>query len=168
LEVDDEAHPSTQTHGRNQRKTPQLVKSKFGPKNLQKSQKWKTLQRKIGDDSTQKDSYIDANQEFTRCGNHPNILPLFGRFGRSHTSLLSSLRHEAHTTPSKNEDLKLKGWERDTSHNSTMVLFIAKTKRLECPYGLKEKLHLMKVVWSDFHCAAPDAIEPTIFHFTST
>jgi hypothetical protein len=24
------------------------------------------------------------------------------------------------------------------------------------------------VVWSDFHCVAPDAIEPTIFHFTFT
>jgi hypothetical protein len=49
----------------------------------------------------QKDSYIDANQMFTRCGNHPNILSLFGRLGRSPTSLLSSLRHEACTTPSK-------------------------------------------------------------------
>jgi hypothetical protein len=46
------------------------------------------LQLKIGDDSTQKDSYIDANKEFTRCGNHPNILSLFTRLGRSHTSLL--------------------------------------------------------------------------------
>jgi hypothetical protein len=65
-------------------------------KYLQKSQKWEILQLKIGDDSTQKDSYIDTNQEFTRCGNHPNILPLFRRLGRSLTSLLSSLRYEAH------------------------------------------------------------------------
>jgi hypothetical protein len=35
-------------------------------------------------------------------------------------------------------------WERDTSHNSPMVLFIAKTKRLECPCGLKGKLYVMK------------------------
>jgi hypothetical protein len=70
-------------------------------KYLQESQKWKTLQLKIGDDSTQKDSYIDANQESTRCENHPIILPLFGRSGRTLTSLLSSLRHEAHTTTSK-------------------------------------------------------------------
>jgi hypothetical protein len=67
-----------------------LLKSwsqKSGQKHLWNSQKWKTLQLKIGDDLTQIDSYIDANQEFTRCENHPNILPLFGRLGR----LLSSL-----------------------------------------------------------------------------
>jgi hypothetical protein len=56
---------------------------------LQKSQKWKILQLNKGDESTQKDSYIDANQEFTRCGNHPNILSLFERLGD--LSLLSSL-----------------------------------------------------------------------------
>jgi hypothetical protein len=93
LEVDDDAHPITEIHRMNQRKTPQIVKSKIGQKIPPKIM--------VGDDSTQKDSYIDASQEFTRCGNHPNILPLFGRLMRSLTSLLSSLRHEAHTTPSK-------------------------------------------------------------------
>jgi hypothetical protein len=53
--------------------------------------KMKKLQHEIGDDLTQKHGYIDVNQEFTRCGNHPNILPLFGRLRRSLTSLLSSL-----------------------------------------------------------------------------
>jgi hypothetical protein len=38
-------------------------------------------------DSTQKDSYIDTNQESTRCRNHPNILQLFGRLEKSLTSL---------------------------------------------------------------------------------
>jgi hypothetical protein len=102
------------------------------------------LKLKIGDDSTQKDSYIDANQGFTMCETHPNILSLFGRLGRSITSLLSSLRHEAHPHVSKMKSKRLGGWERDASHNSPMVLFIVKTKRLEHPYGLKEKLHLMK------------------------
>jgi hypothetical protein len=32
LEVGDEAHPSTQIHGRNQRKTTQIMKLKIGPK----------------------------------------------------------------------------------------------------------------------------------------
>jgi hypothetical protein len=32
LEVDDEAYPSIQIHGRNRRKIPQIVKSKIGPK----------------------------------------------------------------------------------------------------------------------------------------
>jgi hypothetical protein len=91
-------------------------------------------------DSIQKDSYVDANQESTRYGNHPIILPLFERLRKTLTSLLSSLRYEAHTTPSKNEDLKPRGWEKNSSHNSPMVLFIVKTKRLECPYRLKRKL----------------------------
>jgi hypothetical protein len=38
-----------------------LWSQKSGQKYLQKSRKWKTLQLKIRDDSTQKDSYIDAN-----------------------------------------------------------------------------------------------------------
>jgi hypothetical protein len=56
-----------------------------------------------------KNSYIEAYQEFTWCVNHPNILSLFRRLGRSLTSLLSSLGYEAHTIPSKNEDLKPRG-----------------------------------------------------------
>jgi hypothetical protein len=75
-------------------KTPQIARSKIG----QKIMKIKTLQLKIGDDLTVKHGYIDANQEFTRCRNHSNILPLFAGLGISLTSLLSSLRlHEAHS-----------------------------------------------------------------------
>jgi hypothetical protein len=74
----------------------------LGQRYFQKSKKErKILQHEEGDDSIQKHNYIDVNQEFTRCGNHPNILPLFGRLGRSFTSLLSSLRHEAHPHLSK-------------------------------------------------------------------
>jgi hypothetical protein len=61
------------------------------PKIHSKITKWKTLHLKIGDDSTQKYGYIDANQEFARCGSHPNILPLVRRLGRSLTSLFSFL-----------------------------------------------------------------------------
>jgi hypothetical protein len=68
-----------------------LWSQKWGQKYLQKSQKWKILQLKIGDELTQIHRCIDANQEFTRCRNHPNILPLFGRSGKSLISLLSSL-----------------------------------------------------------------------------
>jgi hypothetical protein len=32
LEIGDETQPSTQTHGRNQRKTPQIMRSRIGPK----------------------------------------------------------------------------------------------------------------------------------------
>jgi hypothetical protein len=77
------------------------------------------------------------------CGNHQNIIPLFKRLGRSLTALLSSLRYEAHPhlakwRPKDNEVRE------DTSHNSHMILFTVKTKRLECYYGQKWKLHLMK------------------------
>jgi hypothetical protein len=48
-------------------KTSQIVKSKIRAKIPLKITKWKMLQLKIGDDSPEKDSYIDANQEFTRC-----------------------------------------------------------------------------------------------------
>jgi hypothetical protein len=128
-----------------------LLKSrdrKSGPKYIQISQKWKTLQHKIGDDLTQNHGYIDANQEFIKCGNHPNIVPLFRRLGRSLTSLLSSLWHEAHPHLPKWRP-KWKGVGEGYSHNSHMVLFIAKTKWLECSCGLKGKLHLMKgsLVW---------------------
>jgi hypothetical protein len=34
LEVDDETQPSTQTHGRNRRKTSQIMRSRIGPKIL--------------------------------------------------------------------------------------------------------------------------------------
>jgi hypothetical protein len=85
LEVDDQACPSSQTHGRNRRKTPPIARSKIGSKIPPKIMKMKILQHKIGDDLTQTHIYIDANQEFTRCGNHHNILPLFGGFDGSLT-----------------------------------------------------------------------------------
>jgi hypothetical protein len=66
-----------------------------------KIMKMKNIAAKIGDDSIQKNIYIDANQESTRCEIHPNILPLFGRLERSLISLLYSLRHEVHTIHSK-------------------------------------------------------------------
>jgi hypothetical protein len=65
----------------------------------------KTLQLKIGDNLTQTHGCIDANQEFTRCGNHPNIISFFEGLGRS----LSSLRHKARPHLRKNENLKQRG-----------------------------------------------------------
>jgi hypothetical protein len=59
------------------------------------------MQLKIREELAQTHRCIDANQESTKCENHPNILPLIGRLGRSLTSLLSSLKHEVHTTPNK-------------------------------------------------------------------
>jgi hypothetical protein len=82
---------------RNQRKTPQIAKSIIGLKIPPKITKMKkTLQLKIEEDWAQIYGWIDGNQVFIRCGNNLNILQLFGRLGRSLTSLLSSLLHEAH------------------------------------------------------------------------
>jgi hypothetical protein len=97
------------------------------------------LQLKIGEDLAQTHRYIDANKVPTMCGIHSNILPPFGRLGRFITSFLSSLRHEAHTTPRKMKT-KSQGVGEGSSHNSPMVLLIAKTKRQKCPCGLKRKL----------------------------
>jgi hypothetical protein len=43
MEVDDEAHPITQIYGRNRRKTPQIVKSKIGPKIAPKIMKMENI-----------------------------------------------------------------------------------------------------------------------------
>jgi hypothetical protein len=43
LEVDDEAHPSTQIHERNRRKTPQIVNSKIRAKIPLKIMKMKNI-----------------------------------------------------------------------------------------------------------------------------
>jgi hypothetical protein len=64
---------------------------KSGQKIPQKIKKIKTFQQIAKGDLIQTHCCIDANQEFTRCGNYPNILPLFRRLGRSLTSFLSSL-----------------------------------------------------------------------------
>jgi hypothetical protein len=95
-------------------------------------------------DSIQKHSYIEANQRFIRCEKHLNILPLFGRLRRIFHNLSSLLLDMKHTHTTQKESLKQRGWERDPPHNSPMSLFIAKTKRLECPYGPKGKLQLIK------------------------
>jgi hypothetical protein len=70
----------------------------------------------------------------------------------------------------QNEDRKPRGWERDISHNITMVLFIVKTKRLECPCGLKEKLHLMKgsLVRHLLRCTWRHRTDHLSLHFHST
>jgi hypothetical protein len=73
-----EAHPSNLSHGRNQSRTLQIASAKIGPKIPPKIKKIKkTFQHRIGDDLIQNHSYIDANQESIRCGNHHNILSLF-------------------------------------------------------------------------------------------
>jgi hypothetical protein len=80
-----------------------LLKSrseKSGQKYLQKSQKWKTLQLKIGDDSIQNDSYIDVNQEFTRCETTRTSSHSLEDW-RDLSLLRSSLGHEAHPNLAK-------------------------------------------------------------------
>jgi hypothetical protein len=64
---------------------------KIRPKIPLKIKKMKTFQHIERGDSIQTHGCIDSNQEFTKCGNRPNILPLFGRLGEnSHFSPLFS------------------------------------------------------------------------------
>jgi hypothetical protein len=72
-----EAHPSNLSHGRNQRKTLQIARMKIGPKIPLKIKKMETFQHIKRGDSIQTHGCIDANKEFTRCENQPNILSLF-------------------------------------------------------------------------------------------
>jgi hypothetical protein len=116
---------------------------KSAQKYLRKSRKWKIFQLIERGDSIQTHGCIDVNQEFTRCGNHPNILPVFERFGRSLTSLLSSLRHEVHQHLPKWRP-KAKGVEEGCLPQQPYGSIYSVNKRLECPCGLKGKLHLMK------------------------
>jgi hypothetical protein len=101
MEVDDEARPSTQLHGRNQRKTSQISRTQNWAKVLQKSQKKKNGLHTWRRDSIIKISYIDKNQTSTRCGNRLNILPLFGRLERIPHNLSTPLTFEAHNTTKK-------------------------------------------------------------------
>jgi hypothetical protein len=79
---------------------------KIGPKIPLKIKKMKTFQHIERGDSIQTHGCIDANQDFTRCGNHDNILPLFeGLEGSLTFSHLLS-----HT--SQNATIA-RGWERD-------------------------------------------------------
>jgi hypothetical protein len=85
---------------------------KSGQKYLQKSRKWKTFPHKIGDDLIQKQSYIDANQESTRCRNRHNILPLFGGL----EGFLTFSPHLSYTMKQTHTSQKAtigRGWERD-------------------------------------------------------
>jgi hypothetical protein len=73
-------------------------------------------------------------------------------------------------TPSKNENLRQRGWKRDASHNSPMVLFIAKTKRLECPYGVKGILQLIRgsLIWLSLCLTQRHRTNHLLLHFHAT
>jgi hypothetical protein len=61
MEVDDEAHPSTQLHRRNRRKTSQISRAQNLVKILQKSQKKKNGLHSWRQDSITNIRYIDEN-----------------------------------------------------------------------------------------------------------
>jgi hypothetical protein len=139
MEVDDGVHPSTQLHGKNRRKTSQISRTQNRAKILRKSQNKKNGLHTWRQDSITKISYIDENQPFTRCGNHPNILSLFERFGRISHNLSTLLLHLMHTTPQKKAKSKPRcgGGMADvlTSPLILWVLFIVETKDKNTPVG---------------------------------
>jgi hypothetical protein len=92
------------------------------------------LQHNIGDDLAQKHGYIDTNQEFTRCGNCHNMLPLF----RGLNGSLTFSPHLSYTMKHTHTSQKVtmaRGWKRDgwihTSPPTLGVLFIGPGKRLK-------------------------------------
>jgi hypothetical protein len=102
---------------------------KSGQKYLQKWRKWKTFQHIERGDSIQTHRCIDANQEFTRCGNRHNILPLFEGLEGSLT-LSHLLSHTMKHTHTSQKATIARGWERDgwmlPSPPAIGVLFIGK------------------------------------------
>jgi hypothetical protein len=77
-----------------------------------KIKKIKNISVQIGDDLIQKHNYIDANQDFTRCRNHHNILPLFRGLERSLTFSHHLSYTMKHTHISQKATID-RGWERD-------------------------------------------------------
>jgi hypothetical protein len=142
---------------------------KIRPKIPPKSRNWKTFQHIERGGSIQTHGCIDANKAFTRCGNQPNILPLFGRLGRSLTSLLSSVRHEAHLHLAKWRT-KSKGVGEGCLPQQPYGSIYSEIKRLECPYGQKGKLHLMKgsLVHLPLRRTRHHRTNRILFHFHAT
>jgi hypothetical protein len=124
-----EAHPSNLSHGRNRRKTLQIARTNIRPKIPLKIKKWKTFQHIERGDSIQTHRCIDANQEFIRCGNHNNILPLFGELEGSLT-LSPLLSYTMKHTLTSQKTTMARGWERDgwmaTSPPALDVLIIGR------------------------------------------
>jgi hypothetical protein len=81
-------------------------------KNTLKIKKIKNIAAQYRDDLTQKYSYIDANQEFLRCENCYNIIPLF--VGLEGTLTFSPhLSYTMKHTHTSQKETMARGWERD-------------------------------------------------------
>jgi hypothetical protein len=81
----------------------QITRTKIGQKIPPKIKKIKTFQHIERGGSIQTHGCINANQEFTRCGNRHNILPLFGGLEGSLTfsHLLSYTMKHTHISQKK-------------------------------------------------------------------
>jgi hypothetical protein len=124
-----EAHPSNLSHGRNQRKTLQIARTKIGPKILSKIKKIKNI-------SAHRERWFNPNPWMYWCksrvynvwkpAQHPPTLWRIG--GISHFLSSPLLHHEAHTHILKATIAR--GWERDgwmlTSLLALGVLIIEK------------------------------------------
>jgi hypothetical protein len=97
MEVDDEACPSTQNHGSNRRKTPQITRSKIGPKIHSKSTKMKNLttqDKRWFNPKTRMHWYKLRVYNVWKPPQHPPTLWRIGGISRFLSSPL--LYHEAH------------------------------------------------------------------------
>jgi hypothetical protein len=109
----------------------------------------------------------------TRCGNHLNILPHFRRLERISHNLSTLLLHLNHTTQPKwlnlNQGVEER-WLKCLPLHQPLGSTYIENKRLECPYGLKGKWHLMKgnLVWLPLHRTWRHRIGRLLRHFHVT
>jgi hypothetical protein len=89
----------------------------------------------IRDDFTPTHGCIYANKEFTRCIKRHNILPPFG--GLEESLIFSPLKKQLWLGDGR-------GMVECFLSTNSLTPIYSENKRLECPYGPKGKLHLMK------------------------
>ncbi len=92
---------------------------------------------------THKDQLYWENQTSTRCGNHHNIVPLFEGLERFLTSLIFSLRHDAHPHLAKWIP-KAMGVGEGCLPQQPYGSIYSKNQKTRMPLWAKRKIHLMK------------------------
>jgi hypothetical protein len=145
MEVDGEAHPSTQLHARNQRKPSQISRTQNRAKILWKSQKKRATHLEMR--FNHKDQLYWWKSNVYKVWKPPEYPPTLWKMGRISHILSTLLLHLKHTTPPKwlnlNQGVE-EGWLKCLPLHQPLGSIYSENKRLECPCGPKRKLHLMK------------------------
>jgi hypothetical protein len=163
--VDDEARPSTQTHGKNRWKTPQIMGSKIGPKIPPKIMKMKNI-------AAQDIRWLNPKAWLYWCESRVYMVWKPPQHQDLSLSLLSYLTPSSTTTPLKKQLLLgvEEGWLNACLSTNHWGPIYSENKRLEHPYGLKRKLHLMKgsLVWLPLRHTRRHRTDRLLLHFYVT